>query len=222
MVLLMILLNTLYFEILFLFISYLDLKYRKIPNSFFIFTFCLSFILILLESLLFFNNFLIIILGKLFFFFLTFLPSLLLFSLKIIGGSDGKLIILIFVTHPVKYLDLNFVASFFLFFSLFFILLFIINYFLNELIKNNSSFINLFNSNSRYSSYQKFYIKTFYKFLDYSILSMSRGEKFICKSLLLIYNNEKKKIQILVQIRPPLIILIILTYLFVCLIKLII
>jgi len=62
----------------------------------------------------------------------------------------------------------------------------------------------------------------FYKFLDYSKLSMYREGKYIFKSLFLIYNNEKKKIQVLVQIRPPLIILIIFTYLFVCLIKLLV
>lgn len=117
----------------------------------------------------------------------------------------------------MKYLDLNFAVYFFLFFSLFFILVFILNYFLNKFLKNNCSFITLFNSNPKYSNCQKFYIKCFFKFLDYSKLSMYEEEKSICKSFYLIYNSTKKKFQILVQIRPPLIILIILTYLFVCL-----
>lgn len=58
-----------------------------------------------------------------------------------------------------------------------------------------------------------------YKFLDYSKLNIFRGDKYICKSLLLIYNHKKTKFQILVQIRSPLVILIILAYLFVCLVK---
>ena len=222
MVLLIVLLTVFYFGSLFLFGFYLDIRYRKIPNSFFKLVFGFSIVLNIFELLFFSNNFMIVIFGKVFFFLITFFPSLLLFSLKIIGGSDGKLIILIFITHPVKFLNINLVTSFFLLFSFFFILLFILNFILNKILKDTNSFIIFFSSNLRYSGSEKLYIKFFYKFLDYSKLGDCKEEKFLCKSVFLVYNINKKKIQVLVQFRPPLIILIILTYLLVNSIKLII
>lgn len=167
-------------------------------------------------SILFYNHYLWVF----FFFFLTFLTSLLLFNIKIIGGSDGKLIILIFLTHPIKYLSINIITSFYLFFSFIIILKFIFNYFLNRIIKDNCSFITFFSFISRFSRFQKLFIMSFYKFLDYSKLTISKEDKYIYRSLFLVYNYKKAKFQILVQIRSPLIVLIILAYLFVCLINL--
>jgi len=165
---------------------------------------------------LFLNNYF----WQIFFFLIVFLLSFLLFNLKIIGGSDGKLIILIFLIHPLKFLNLYFVTSFFLLFSLFFILLFLQNFILNSLFKNNCSFITFFNLDSTLSGFKKFYIKSFYKFLYYSKLREYKEEKILLKSVLLVFNNRKKKFQVLIQYRPPLILIIILTYLFAWFIKL--
>jgi len=145
-----------------------------------------------------------------------------LFNLKVIGGSDGKLIILIFLTHPLKFLNLLFVNSFFLLFSLFFILLVIKNFTLNSLFKNNCSFHIFFDLDVNFTFFKKFYVKSFYKFLNYSKLSECKEEKIILKSISLIFNNRKKKFQILIQFRPPLILMIILTYIIAWLIKLMI
>jgi len=143
-----------------------------------------------------------------------------LFNLKVIGGGDGKLIILIFITHPLEYLNLNFVTSYFLLLSFLFMAKFILNYILNNIHNVNSSFTTLFNLNLKYSIFERLYIKSFYRFLQFSKLSDYQEEKFRLKSLFLVFNNKKRSIEILVQIRSPFVIIIILTYLSVCLIKL--
>jgi hypothetical protein len=56
------------------------------------------------------------------------------------------------------------------------------------------------------------YFKSFYKFFDYSNLSDYIERKYHIESLNLIYNFKKKKFQVLCQIRPPLIVFIILSY----------
>lgn len=70
----------------------------------------------------------------------------------------------------------------------------------------------LFDLNLKFSVFKRFYIKSFFKFLNYSKLSKYKTEKMILKSNLLIYNNNKNRFQILIQYRPPLIIIIIFTY----------
>ena len=107
---------------------YFDLKFRKIPNKFLKVFFLFSLILNLCEFFFLLTDLLLILILKMIFFLIVFLISLLLFSLKIIGGSDGKLILLIFSIHPVKYLNYFNVLLFFLLFSLFFLCLFIFRY----------------------------------------------------------------------------------------------
>ena len=142
--------------------------------------------------------------------------------MKIIGGSDGKLIILIFITHPIKFLSLNFIFTFFLLLSTFYILIFISNLAQNNLLKKKGSFICFFNSNLKFSAAKRIYIKGFFKFSNFSKLCDSRVEKNIVKSLFLIYNIEKIRIQILVQFRPPLIIFVILSYFTIYFLKLVV
>lgn len=52
----------------------------------------------------------------------------------------------------------------------------------------------------------------FFKFDDFLKLCDICAEKNHIRSLFLIYNHERKKTQLLFQIRPPLIILVILSY----------
>lgn len=119
---------------------------------------------------------------------------------------------MIFLIHPLKYVNLFFVFSFFLWFSLFFIILFLQNFILNSLFKNNIVFISFFDLYSKFSVFKRLYIKSFFKFLNYSKLSDYKEEKMFLKSLLLVFNNREKKFQVLIQYRPPLILLIIFTY----------
>lgn len=138
--------------------------------------------------------------------------SLVLFSLKIIGGSDGKLILFIFTIHPLIFLNFRMVFSFFLLFSLCIIVLFIVNFIYNNFNKDSYSFVLIIGPGLEISILRKLYIKTFYKFFNYSELNKYVEKKYLIKSLDLIYNVKSNKFQILCQIRPPLILLIVLSY----------
>jgi hypothetical protein len=109
-------------------------------------------------------------------------------------------------------LNLFFIFTFFLVFSLFFMIMFIINGISNNIFKDNYAFSLFFNFHSEISIFKKVYIKLFYKFFNYSELCDYRERKHRLKSLGLIFNISKNKFQILCQIRPPLIIVIILAY----------
>ncbi len=138
----------------------------------------------------------------------------MLFNLKVIGGSDAKLTILIFLVHSIKHLNIYFISNFFLLFSVFFILVFVVNFILNNNFKNNCSFTILFNSNLESSFFFKFYTKFFCNFSNILKLKGIKDEKYQIKSYFLVFNYRKESIQILIQFRPPLIILIIFAYFF--------
>jgi hypothetical protein len=138
--------------------------------------------------------------------------SFLLFVLHIIGGADGKLFLLIFLAHPIKFLTFYFISSFFLLFSLLVLLIFMINYVNNINFRNNDSFEILFNTNYNFSRFKRKFIKIFYKFLNFSVLEYYNEDKHLVKNLNLIYNNTRKRIQILVQYRPPLIFICLISY----------
>ena len=138
--------------------------------------------------------------------------SLLLFFLKIIGGSDGKLIIFIFTVHPLIFLNVNSIFSFFFSFSVFFVIFFTINLIYNNTTKNRNSFVFLCYPDLKSSTFKNVYIKLFYKFFNYSELGNYMEKKHQIRSLDLIYNLKSYKFQILCQIRPPLIIFLVLSY----------
>ena len=120
--------------------------------------------------------------------------------------------ILIFATHPLNFMSLGFFFMFFLLFTLFFVLLFFFNLIRNSFFQKRVSFKIFFNSIFIVSFIKKIYIMGFFKFDDFLKLSDICAEKNHIKSLFLIYNHEREKTQLLFQIRPPLIILVILSY----------
>ena len=191
---------------------YLDLKRREVPKRFFKFSYVLGIVENFFEFFLFLDFLVIIIFLKIFILIFVFSISLLLFSLKIIGGADGKLFIFIFFVHPIVLLNLTIIFSFFLVFSSFFVFFFIANLILNKSFGDSSSFILFLNLNLKLSILKKTYIRAYYKFFDYSDLSDYIEKKYLIKSLNLIYNFKKNKFQILCQIRPPLILFVILSY----------
>lgn len=69
MISLNLLLNMVYFFIIFSLITYLDLKFRRIPNKVFKLVFSISLIFNMTESFLYLNNYFIFILSKFFFLF---------------------------------------------------------------------------------------------------------------------------------------------------------
>ena len=192
-------------NVIFFFFLYFDLKFRKIPNSSFFFFFFISILLNYIDILLFYRNVYKLAFLRSFFLLVVFTISILLFTLKIIGGSDGKLIILTFLNHPINFLNFNFIGFFFLIFSLLFVLIFIINLTINNKFKKAYSFIVYFNLNYNYSFSKKFFIKIFYNFINISKIVDYNEDRNKIKSLDLIYNYNTKKIQILTQYRPPLI-----------------
>jgi Flp pilus assembly protein protease CpaA len=198
--------------ITFFFFIYLDIKFRRIPHWGFIFSYIIGITLNFFEFLIFFEKITLIIFLKIFLLIFVFSLSFILFVLKIIGGSDGKLFIFIFFVHPILLLNMTFIFSFFLFFSLFFILYFMVNLIFNSIFGDNFSFNLFFNLNIKLSTFKKAYFKSFYRFFNYSDLYDYIERKYYIKSLNLLYNFKKKKFQILCQIRPPLIVLIILSY----------
>ena len=203
---------------IFIFSLYCDIKSRKITNEYFKDLFLFSFILNFLE--IFFSRDVFFFLSiKLFYFFLISIISLILFSLSIIGGSDGKLFILIFSILPVNYLNLSFVMMFFLLFSIFFILLFTLIFNINSIGKNRYSFEILFNFYLNATIFKRVFIKSFFCFLNVIDLKKKEGDKYQIISFYLIYNITSNKFQILAHYRAPLVIVCIFSYYFTLILK---
>lgn len=196
----------------FLVFLYFDLNFRKVPKNFFKLSYVIVVVLNIIEYSLFFEKLAFFLFMKVFIILIILVLSLILFSLKIIGGSDGKLFIIIFIVHPILFLNFAIIFTFYLVFSLFFVIYFIVNWLNNNLLKNTYSFLLFFNTNSEISIFKREFIKMFYKFFNYSEIGDYVEGKYLIKSLSLIYNIKKNKFQTLCQIRPPLIITIILTY----------
>lgn len=93
-----------------------DIRTRKIPNKIIKIFYLFGLGLIFIESLNYPEDLLFFVIIKSSFFLFSFLFSITLFSLEILGGSDGKLIILIISITPFKDLNYLYLFSFFLFF----------------------------------------------------------------------------------------------------------
>jgi len=198
--------------IIFLVSLYSDLKYRIIPNKIIknFFFFCLFINLV--EFLLVYDSITSVLIWKISYLCLIFLVSLLLFSLKIIGGSDGKLMILIFLIHPVKLLNLNFVISFFLLLSLLFCSIFFFNLLYNSCFSNSFSFKILFAINQNISALKQIYFKIFCNFTILAKIYDYEDNKKIMVCSYMIYNIYKNRFQSLVQYRMPLVLIIMFSY----------
>ena len=204
--------NFIFLNGFFLIFLYFDLKFRKVPVNFFKYSYVIAFVLNIFEYLFFFKRIAFFLFLKIIVLILVLFLSLILFFLRIVGGSDGKLFIIIFFMHPILFLNLSFIFTFYLAFSLLFVLYFMINWINNNFLKKIFPFLLIFNVNSKISILKKVYIKSFYRFYNYSELGNYMEGKYLIKSLNLIYNARKNKFQTLCQIRPPLIITIIPSY----------
>ncbi len=209
-------------NIIFLISLICDLRERKVPIKFFAFFFFVDVILNIFEYVLFFENLNRFIVMKVLTFIFVLFLSFLLFLLKIIGGSDGKLLILIFMIHPISILNIPIIFFFYLIFSFFFSILCMINFVLNNYTKRHLSFDLFFRKNIKLSILKNFYFKSFYKFQNFSELSNYCEQRHVIKSLTLIFNIKRNKFQILSQLRQPLIIIIIPSYYLMYYVKLIV
>jgi Flp pilus assembly protein protease CpaA len=187
---------------------YRDIKFRKIPNKAIIGFLLIGSLLAFTEDLDIYNNILIFIITKVFFLFFAFIFSFVLFCLKIIGGCDGKLLIMLTFFYPIYRFNFQWLFSFFFVFLFLYLILGVVNYLFNNFLSNNNSYDMIYSLEENVSFLHKVFIITFYKFLDFSQINRYTNEKFVLKSLNLFYNKNKGKFQILTQYRPPLVILI--------------
>lgn len=207
-----------YLKILFLIIIlsiclYKDIKFRKISKRFFKNSFILIIFVIILDCFLSSPHFVELLLYKLLYFFLSSTISIILYSVKIIGGSDGKLFILIFLSHPLNFLSLSYIISFFFFFFTFVLEYNIIITLRNVLGKSRDLFLFFFINYSKTTKIKKFYFITSYIFINFSKLECLNPDKYHIDKLFIIYNEKSKNLQLLAQYRPPLVIFCMLSYL---------
>lgn len=150
-----------------------------------------------------FKEFFFLLFVKFVYLFIVFILSFILFILKIFGGGDGKIVILIYLMIPTEFITLYHIYLFFLLFSIFFLLIFILNLLTNKIKRDFYSYEILFNFYIKLSKLKKIYLKTFYKFLLYSDLETYNGSKSVINNFFLVYNESKRKFQILAYFRPP-------------------
>ena len=197
-----------YTNIVLIYCMYRDIKFRKIPNKAIIGFLLIGSLLVFTEDLDIYNDILIFIITKVFFLFFAFIFSFVLFCLKIIGGCDGKLLIMLTFFYPIYRFNFQWLFSFFFVFLFLYLILGVVNYLFNNFLSNNNSYDMIYSLEENFSFLHRVFIITFYKFLDFSQINRYTNEKFVLKSLNLFYNKNKGKFQILTQYRPPLVILI--------------
>ena len=115
---------------------YFDVKDRIIPNKFIRIYLIFTFILIVFEVFFYFEILYWYVIIKLLVFVFMFLLSLTLFSRKLIGGADAKVLILLFHSLPFTYI-FYFLKYFFLVFSFFLIVVLIFNHIIKAKDKGN-------------------------------------------------------------------------------------
>ena len=208
--------NTLVFIYLVLFLSYCtfhDLKRRFIANKAFIFAFlCIIMLLIpdLLQKPILMLEFLIlkmIVLG------IVFIICFFLFILKIIGGSDGKAILLIFLSIPIDRTKFSDISLFFLIFIISFIILNFLYNGVYHLIFESEVYDLYFHVKKIDTLIEKLYIFSFFKFYEFANLGKLIDSKFILKDICLFFNPKRENLQVIIHFRAPLFINIYLVYL---------
>lgn len=197
-----------YTNIVLIYCIYLDIRYRKISNKSFIGFLLAGSLIVFTEDLDIYNNIFIFILIKVLFLFFVFIFSFVLFCLKIIGGGDGKLLIMLAFFNPTHRFTFQWIFSFFLIFLFLYLILGLVNYFFINVLSRNNSYDMIHGLKENFSFLRKIFVIVFYKFSDFSQISRYTNEKFTLKSLNLFFNEKKEKFQILTQFRPPLVTLI--------------
>ena len=208
--------DTLVFIYLVLFLLYCtlhDVKRRYISNRAFIFAFlCIVIILIpnLLQKRILMLNFLIF---KIVALIIVFISCFFLFTLKIIGGSDGKAILLIFVSIPINHTKFFDIFLFFLIFVISFVILIVLYNVVYHLILESEVYNLYFHIKKVNSFLEKLYTYSFFRFFEFSNLGKIIDSKFKLKDISLFFNPKREKLQVIIHFRPPLFINIYLVYL---------
>jgi Flp pilus assembly protein protease CpaA len=205
-------LNTCFIMIILLYYTYYDIKLRRISNRFFIICIFISVLFNFLDLIYNLNFSVGNLVGKFFFVLLSLVISVYLFSIRILGGADGKLIIILFFSAPIYNFFLTFVIYFYSFFTFIYIGLILVKFMISGCIKYRFSFDIYFNTTFPISTLKKKFIKSYYIFQDWSKLCDIKEEKYQLCNGGLFFNEKTLKLQILVQYRPPLTLIISLSY----------
>jgi len=195
-----------------LYCMYRDICFRKIPNKSLGGFFVVGFVLTLIEAQNFYANLIIFAICKSLIVLLAFIFSFSLFCLKMLGGSDGKLIIFLFFVFPILGFNFHLFFSFFSYLIILFLLLVSSNYLFNSIFTKSHPYNMVFALNEKISYPRGTFLKLFYRFLDFSQIKKYSNTKLQMRSLMLFYNEEREKFQFLAQIRPPIAVLIFLSY----------
>jgi len=177
-----------------------------------VFFFIVGFVFTLIEAQNFYANFIVFAICKSIIVLLAGIFSFSLFCLKFIGGSDGKLIIFLFFAFPILGFNFHLFFSFFLYLIILFFLLVSLNYLFNCILTKSHPYNMLHALDEKISYLRSVFLKLFYKLLDFSQINRYSITKLQMKSLTLFYNEEREKFQFLAQIRPPIAVLIFLSY----------
>jgi Flp pilus assembly protein protease CpaA len=201
-----------YSNIVLLYCVYRDISFRKIPNKSLEFFFIIGFVLALIEAQNFYTSLMIFMIYKSGIVLLAFIFSFSLFCLKIIGGSDGKLIVFLFFAFPILRFNFHLFFSFFSYLLILFLLLVSFNYLFTRFLTKSYPNNMLYALGEEISYPRGAFLKFFYKFLDVSQINKYSDTKLQIKSLTLFYNGVREKFQCLAQNRPPFAVLIFISY----------
>lgn len=188
--------------------AYFDIKYRAIPNKFLKFIFPYVYFLNLLDAMIHFNVLLWFLLIKFLILAFIFGITFALFYFKLIGGGDGKAIVIFFFSLPFEYLHF-FMFYFFMLYGFFILLMVIIN-FISNTIRNRKGFKLISTFNLGFNRNQ-IILKMSCKLFNFS--NLNKNYPLILENPILIYNEFKNKIQILIKFTYPLIVPLFFSYL---------
>lgn len=164
------------------------------------------------EFFLYYENLLKFITLKLIICFIIFLICFILFCLKIIGGGDGKTIIILFMIIYSPNLSLLIILLFFFTLTIYFIDYLLVKYFYIRNSKKNMLFNFLFYNEENPSKLRKFYLTTNFTLKNLSDLTQFDLRKYYIKLNPIIFNFNTCKFQVFVHYRPPFIFIISLSF----------
>jgi Flp pilus assembly protein protease CpaA len=187
-----------------------DLKFRRIKNKRITQIIIIAVFYNILEGLILKELTERILLIKVIIIVFCFFLSYSLYKLKILGGADVKIIIIIFILIPHELDTIKFTLIFFLTFCLNFLLIsisrFLLHYFCNR-----NLFKSFFVFNKIDANIKKFYFLSFFKFIAYNSLNFIEVSKYKFANMSLIFNFRRGQFQALVKIRLPIMIEILIT-----------
>ena len=191
-----------------------DLKYRRIPNSFFKYICLVIFIFNSFDFISYSNSIISYLIIKFLIILLMVVLTFFLFNLNFIGGADAKLTITLFLMIPINIFSFSLIFKYITWFLIFQVSYVSSNFINNYFFKSKSSFDQFFVTNDNNSKLKHIYFNTFYKFSNCTRLTLFDNTKFLIKDSCLYFNFKSEKFEILTIFRPPLIMEIIIIYYF--------